>query len=77
MEQGSIRFLDRGIVISSMLLSTFARPQLSMFIQGCELSRMENREAVMAYLRFWVNVLKPVPTLPPAPLAFAAETPVS
>ena len=73
MEDRKIQILNRGIVIASLFLSMMARPQLSAFIEGCELSQLDNRNAVETYVHFWVNVLKPNANFSSAALGMEAE----
>jgi len=73
MEDRKIRILDRGIVIASLFLSMLARPQLSTFIEGCELSKLDDRNAVETYVRFWVSVLKPNPNISSESLGLGTE----
>ena len=43
-----------------MALTVFAQPELSNLIEGCRLSKLENREVVDTYSRFWLNALMPL-----------------
>jgi hypothetical protein len=42
-----------------MALTVFAQPELSNLIEGCRLSKLENREVVETYSRFWLSALMP------------------
>jgi hypothetical protein len=74
MEDRKIRNLDPSIVIASLFLSMIARSQLSTFIEGCELSQLDDRNAVETYVRFWVNVLKPNPGISSESLRLGTES---
>lgn len=59
-DAGNLRNLDPAIMTLGMALTVFAQPELSNLIEGCRLSKLENREVVDTYSRFWLNALMPL-----------------
>jgi AcrR family transcriptional regulator len=58
-EAGYIRNLDPAIMAVGIALTVFAQPDLSKLIEGCVLSRMDNRAVVETYTQFWLGALVP------------------
>jgi AcrR family transcriptional regulator len=58
-EAGAIRNLDPAIMTLGIGLTVFAQPELSKLIEGCDLSKMDPRQAVEAYSQFWLSALLP------------------
>jgi AcrR family transcriptional regulator len=58
-DAGNIRNLDPAIMTLGIALTVFAQPELSNVIEGCRLSKLDSREVVETYTRFWLNVLTP------------------
>jgi len=60
-EQGKVRNLNPAIMTAGIALTVFAQPELSTFIEGCRLSKLDTRQAVEAYSAFWLGALVPTP----------------
>lgn len=60
-ERGKVRNLNPAIMTAGIALTVFAQPELSTFINGCRLSKLDNRQAVEAYTAFWLGALVPEP----------------
>ena len=60
-ERGKIRNLNPAIMTAGIALTVFAQPELSTFIDGCRLSKLDSRQAVEAYTAFWLGALVPMP----------------
>jgi AcrR family transcriptional regulator len=56
---GSIRNLNPVIMTVAIVLSALAQPEISKLIEGCQLSKMNHREAVEAYTQFWLDAMAP------------------
>jgi AcrR family transcriptional regulator len=63
-ESGTLRNLDPDIVTAAMALTIIVQPELSRFIDGCELSSLSNREAFEVYSSFWLKILLPSQPVP-------------
>jgi TetR/AcrR family transcriptional regulator len=59
MVSGRLRNLNAAIVTAAMALTIAVQPELSHFIEGCELSRMNDRETLEEFSSFWKKVLIP------------------
>lgn len=62
MATGKLRSLNPVIVTAAMTLTVIAQPELSKLIAGSGLSRLNGRESIEEYSRFWLSVLTPLPT---------------
>jgi AcrR family transcriptional regulator len=58
-EAGNIRNLNPTIMTLGIALTVFAQPELSKLVEGCYLSKMDNRQVVEAYSKFWLAALLP------------------
>lgn len=58
-DAGNIRNLNPAIMTLGMALTVFAQPELSKLIEGCGLSRMDSREVLETYSKFWLGALVP------------------
>ncbi len=58
-ENGKLRNLNPAIVTAAMALTIMAKPELSRFIEGSELSAMNGRETLEKFSSFWSGVLIP------------------
>lgn len=56
-KSGKLRNLNPAIVTAAMASTIIAQPELSRFIEGCELSAMSGREAIEEFFSFWSKVL--------------------
>jgi AcrR family transcriptional regulator len=63
-ETGKLRNLNPAIVTAAMAMTIIVQPELSKVIDGCELSKLNGREAQEEYSSFWLKIL-----LPPQPAA--------
>lgn len=61
-DSGRLRDLNPAIVTAAMALTIVAQPELSRFIEGCELSAMSGREALEEFSSFWIKILIPSST---------------
>jgi len=59
MDAGRLRNLNPAITTTGIAMTVFAQPELSKLIVGCGLSKMDSREAVETYTRFWLGALLP------------------
>jgi AcrR family transcriptional regulator len=62
-ENGKIRNLDPRMIASAMAMTIMVHPQLSRLISGTPPPHSDNREAIRAYTRFWLDVLTPQPSI--------------
>jgi AcrR family transcriptional regulator len=56
-ENGKLRNLNPAIVTAAMVLTIIVQPELSRIIEGCDLSRMNDRETQEAFSSFWLEIL--------------------
>ena len=61
-ESGKLRNLNPAILTAAMALTIIVQPEISWFINGCELSRMNGRETMEEYSSFWLKILIPSET---------------
>jgi AcrR family transcriptional regulator len=59
---GRLRNLNPAIVTAAMAMTIIVQPELSKFIEGCELSTLNGREALEEYSSFWLKILLPPPS---------------
>jgi AcrR family transcriptional regulator len=57
--KGRLRDLDPAISTAAIVLTVVAQPMLSKLIAGSGISRLNGRESLELYSRFWLNVLIP------------------
>jgi AcrR family transcriptional regulator len=60
-ESGRVRNLNPAIMTAAMALTVIAQPELSMLIDGCQLSKLNNRQSIDEYKKFWLSALMPLP----------------
>jgi len=58
-ENGKLRNLNPSIVTAAMAMTIIVQPGISHFIEGCELSKLNGREALEEYSSFWLKILLP------------------
>ncbi len=58
-ENGRLRDLNPSIVTTAMAMTIIVQPELSKFIEGCELVKLNGREAFEEYSSFWLKILLP------------------
>jgi AcrR family transcriptional regulator len=58
-QAGNIRNLNPAITTLGIALTIFAQPEFSKLIEGCDLSKLDSRQAVEAYSQFWLAALLP------------------
>ncbi len=74
-EMGRIRNLDPRMITSALAMTVMVHPELSRLISGTPPPHSDNRDAVRAYTKFWLDVLRPIaPRESREPLA-VTETP--
>lgn len=61
---GRIRDLDPGMITSALAMTVMVHPELSRLITGTAPPYTDNRDAVRAYTKFWLEVLTPHSTRP-------------
>lgn len=62
-ESGRIRNLDPRMITSAMAMTIMVHPELSRLISGTPPPHADNRDAIRAYTRFWLDVLTPHPAV--------------
>jgi len=55
--KGTVKDLDPSIMTAAIMLTVFAQPELSRFVEGCRLSRLDSRQTIEAYTTFWLSTL--------------------
>jgi AcrR family transcriptional regulator len=60
-ERGKIRNLNPALMTAGIALTVFAQPELSTFIEGCRISKLDGRQTIEAYSAFWLGALLPTP----------------
>lgn len=58
-ENGRLRNLNPAIVTAAIAMTIIVQPELSKFIEGCELSKLNGRETLEEYSSFWLKILLP------------------
>jgi AcrR family transcriptional regulator len=58
-ENGRIRNLDPRMITSALAMTVMVHPELSRLVSGTLPPHSDNRDAVRAYTRFWLDVLVP------------------
>jgi len=58
---GKIRNLDPRMIVSALTMTVMVHPELSRLISGVAPPHSDNRAAIRAYTKFWVDVLIPHP----------------
>jgi AcrR family transcriptional regulator len=58
-ENGRLRNLNPDIVTAAMAMTIIVQPELSKFIEGCQLSKLSAREGREEYSQFWLKILLP------------------
>jgi len=59
-ERGRIRKLDPRMITSALAMTVMVHPELSRLISGSPPPHSDNREAVRAYTKFWLDILIPI-----------------
>jgi AcrR family transcriptional regulator len=62
-ESGRIRNLDPRMITSAMAMTVMVHPELSRLLSGAPPPHADNRDAIRAYSRFWLDVLTPLPAI--------------
>jgi AcrR family transcriptional regulator len=60
-ENGRIRDLDPRMIASALAMMVMVHPELSKLVSGTPPPYSDNRDAVKAYTKFWLDVLIPAP----------------
>ena len=60
MENGNLSSLNPSIATAAMALTALAQPELSKLLTGKPHPRMEGRDSIDEYSRFWMKVLEPM-----------------
>jgi len=58
-ENGRIRNLDPRMITSALAMTVMVHPELSRLVSGTLPPHADNRDAVRAYTKFWLDVLVP------------------
>lgn len=58
-ENGKIRNLDPSMITAALGMTLLIHPELSRLIRGGPPPHTDNREAVRAYTKFWLDILVP------------------
>lgn len=73
-EAGRIRDLDPRMIASALAMTVMVHPELSRLVSGTPPPHSDNRDAIRAYTKFWLDVLTPqLPVRPWGPSAAASE----
>ncbi len=59
MQTGRIRNLNPSIVTAAIALTIVIQPELSRFLEDCDLSRMNDRDTLEEFSSFWMKILIP------------------
>ena len=62
-ENGRIRNLDPRMITSALAMTVMVHPELSRLVSGTPPPHADNRDAVRAYTKFWIEVLTPSPSI--------------
>lgn len=73
-ETGRIRNLDPRMITSALAMTVMVHPEISRLISGAPPPHSDNRAAVRAYTKFWLDVLVPQPANGPRASLGVSET---
>jgi len=62
-ENGKIRNLDPGMILSALAMTVMVHPDLSRLVSGVPPPHSDNRDAIRAYTRFWLDILAPAASI--------------
>ena len=72
-EKGEVMEVDPTLLAASLMAMVLIHPQLSKLTDGNKPSLIDNRDAVHAYSKFWLDVLSPRLPAPPTPIGPKTE----